>query len=252
MIVPVYARAGADPRLAAGGVRGSRRAQLAHGAQRACSRSRCPGVVAGSIFTFSLTLGDFITPLLVGGASSNFIGNVIYANIGTANNLPFAAALAMVPDRDHGLLPARRAGARRVRGDVMEGRAGTASACGSGSAACCCSCSCRSRSSASTRSTARTCRAGRSTGLSAKWFSVAWHDQQVRAALVLSVKAGLFATVDRAAARLGGRVRRAPVPVLRPRGGVAAAGPAAGAARHHHRDRAATRPSASPGSTCRC
>ncbi len=56
-----------------------------------------PGVVAGSIFTFSLTLGDFITPLLVGGANSNFIGNVIYANIGTAGNLPFAAALAMVP-----------------------------------------------------------------------------------------------------------------------------------------------------------
>jgi putative spermidine/putrescine transport system permease protein len=56
-----------------------------------------PGVVAGSIFTFSLTLGDFITPLLVGGASSNFIGNVIYSNLGTAGNLPFAAALAVVP-----------------------------------------------------------------------------------------------------------------------------------------------------------
>jgi putative spermidine/putrescine transport system permease protein len=56
-----------------------------------------PGLVAGSIFTFSLTLGDFITPILVGGASSNFIGNVIYSNIGTAGNLPFAAALAMVP-----------------------------------------------------------------------------------------------------------------------------------------------------------
>ena len=56
-----------------------------------------PGVVAGSIFTFSLTLGDFITPLLVGGANSNFIGNVIYANLGTAGNLPFAAALAVVP-----------------------------------------------------------------------------------------------------------------------------------------------------------
>jgi putative spermidine/putrescine transport system permease protein len=56
-----------------------------------------PGVVAGSIFTFSLTLGDFITPLLVGGANSNFIGNVIYSNLGTANNLPFAAALALVP-----------------------------------------------------------------------------------------------------------------------------------------------------------
>lgn len=56
-----------------------------------------PGVVAGSIFTFSLTLGDFITPILVGGASSNFIGNVVYANIGIANNIPFAAALTMVP-----------------------------------------------------------------------------------------------------------------------------------------------------------
>jgi putative spermidine/putrescine transport system permease protein len=54
-------------------------------------------VVAGSIFTFSLTLGDFITPLLVGGTNSNFIGNVIYSNLGTANNLPFAAALALVP-----------------------------------------------------------------------------------------------------------------------------------------------------------
>ena len=56
-----------------------------------------PGVVAGSIFTFSLTLGDFITPILVGGANSSFIGNVIYSNIGTVSNLPFAAALAVVP-----------------------------------------------------------------------------------------------------------------------------------------------------------
>jgi putative spermidine/putrescine transport system permease protein len=56
-----------------------------------------PGIVAGSIFTFSLTLGDYITPLLVGGTSATFIGNVIYSNIGTAGNLPFAAALAVVP-----------------------------------------------------------------------------------------------------------------------------------------------------------
>jgi putative spermidine/putrescine transport system permease protein len=54
-----------------------------------------PGVVAGSIFTFSLTLGDYITPILIGGASSNFIGNVVYANI--VYNVPFAAALTMVP-----------------------------------------------------------------------------------------------------------------------------------------------------------
>jgi putative spermidine/putrescine transport system permease protein len=56
-----------------------------------------PGIVAGSIFTFSLTLGDFITPLLIGGTGSNLIGNVIYDNLGTANNLPLAAALALVP-----------------------------------------------------------------------------------------------------------------------------------------------------------
>jgi putative spermidine/putrescine transport system permease protein len=56
-----------------------------------------PGIVAGSIFTFALTLGDFITPILIGGAGSSFIGNVIYSNIGVAGNLPFAAALAVVP-----------------------------------------------------------------------------------------------------------------------------------------------------------
>jgi putative spermidine/putrescine transport system permease protein len=56
-----------------------------------------PGIVAGSIFTFSLTLGDYITPLLVGGTSATFMGNIIYTNIGIANNVPFAAAMAMIP-----------------------------------------------------------------------------------------------------------------------------------------------------------
>ena len=56
-----------------------------------------PGIVAGSIFTFSLTLGDYITPLLIGGTSANFIGNIMYTNIGIANNVPFAAAMALVP-----------------------------------------------------------------------------------------------------------------------------------------------------------
>jgi putative spermidine/putrescine transport system permease protein len=56
-----------------------------------------PGVVAGSIFTFALTLGDYITPTLVGGASSQFIGNVVYSSVGIANNVPFAAAYAVVP-----------------------------------------------------------------------------------------------------------------------------------------------------------
>jgi putative spermidine/putrescine transport system permease protein len=55
-----------------------------------------PGLAAGSIFTFSLTLGDYITPTLVGNV--DFIGNVIYRNVlGLTNNLPFAAAYATVP-----------------------------------------------------------------------------------------------------------------------------------------------------------
>jgi len=72
-----------------------------------------PGIVAGSIFTFSLTLGDYITPTLVGGASSDFIGNVVYRNVGVANNVPFAAAFATVPVVIMGiyLTLARRAGA---------------------------------------------------------------------------------------------------------------------------------------------
>ena len=55
-----------------------------------------PALVAGSIFTFSLTLGDFIAPQIV-MAGNQFIGNVVYANVGVANNLPLAAAFATVP-----------------------------------------------------------------------------------------------------------------------------------------------------------
>ena len=54
-----------------------------------------PAVVAGSIFTFSLTLGDYITPRLV--SNTQFIGNVVYNEVGVAGNQPFAAAYAMVP-----------------------------------------------------------------------------------------------------------------------------------------------------------
>ena len=54
-----------------------------------------PGMVAASIFTFSLTLGDYITPVTVGKAF--FIGNTIYNLVGVASNLPLAAAIAMVP-----------------------------------------------------------------------------------------------------------------------------------------------------------
>ena len=72
-----------------------------------------PGIAAGSIFTFALTLGDFITPTLVGGAGSDFIGNVVFQNVGVASNVPFAAAFAVVPLVVMGvyLLIARRMGA---------------------------------------------------------------------------------------------------------------------------------------------
>ena len=55
-----------------------------------------PAVVAGSIFTFSLTMGDYIAVKIVGGANQ-MLGNVVYDNVGAANNLPFAAAVATVP-----------------------------------------------------------------------------------------------------------------------------------------------------------
>jgi len=72
-----------------------------------------PGLAAGSIFTFSLTLGDYVTPLLVGGAGSSFIGNVVYENIGVNANVPFAATLATIPVAVMAvyLLVARRLGA---------------------------------------------------------------------------------------------------------------------------------------------
>jgi putative spermidine/putrescine transport system permease protein len=54
-----------------------------------------PAIAAGSIFTFSLTLGDYITPSLV--SNTQFIGNVVYDSQGVAGNIPFAAAYALVP-----------------------------------------------------------------------------------------------------------------------------------------------------------
>ena len=55
-----------------------------------------PGVVAGSIFTFSLTLGDYIIPQII-GSSRLFLGQVVYIQQGTAGNIPMAAAFCVVP-----------------------------------------------------------------------------------------------------------------------------------------------------------
>ena len=112
MILPVYAgleripnsllEASAD--LGAGGLRTLRRVILP---------LAFPAFVAGSIFTFSLTLGDYITPTLV--SSTQFIGNVVYVNVGVANNLPFAAAFATRARRRDDRLPARGQAPRRLR-----------------------------------------------------------------------------------------------------------------------------------------
>ncbi|HEV3001897.1 MAG TPA: ABC transporter permease [Solirubrobacteraceae bacterium] len=94
MIIPIYAGLERIPSslLDASGDLG---AGAGHTFRRVVLPLALPAVVAGSIFTFSLTLGDYITPGLV--SSTQFIGNVVYANVGVANNLPLAAAFATVP-----------------------------------------------------------------------------------------------------------------------------------------------------------
>jgi putative spermidine/putrescine transport system permease protein len=71
-----------------------------------------PGIIAGSIFTFSLTLGDYIIPQIVGN-SQFFIGQAVYSHQGTAGNIPLAAAFTVVPIVIMGiyLWAAKRAGA---------------------------------------------------------------------------------------------------------------------------------------------
>ena len=94
MILPVYAgfERIPDSLLEASGDLGAR---AGHTFRRVVLPLVFPAVVAGSIFTFALTLGDYITPQLV--SSTQFIGNVVYTNVGVANNLPLAAAFATVP-----------------------------------------------------------------------------------------------------------------------------------------------------------
>jgi putative spermidine/putrescine transport system permease protein len=94
MIIPLYAGLERipDSLLDASGDLGGRPGATA---RRVILPLALPAIVAGSIFTFSLTLGDYITPGLV--SSTQFIGNVVYSNVGVANNLPLAAAFATVP-----------------------------------------------------------------------------------------------------------------------------------------------------------
>ena len=120
MILPIYAGLERDPSslLEAsadlGGARGTT-------FRRVVLPLVFPAVVAGSIFTFSLTLGDYIIPDLVSDAK--FIGNVIYDN-SALGNCPVAAAYSMVPIVIMLVVPARRPAAGRVRVPVRAARDG--------------------------------------------------------------------------------------------------------------------------------
>lgn len=95
MILPIEAALERVPRslLEASGDLGARPAQTF---RRVTLPLAFPGVVAGSIFTFSLTLGDFIVPGTLGN-SSLFIGQAVLAHQGTAGNIPLAAAFTVIP-----------------------------------------------------------------------------------------------------------------------------------------------------------
>ena len=73
-----------------------------------------PGLAAGSVFTFSLTLGDYIIPSVV-GAPGYFIGMMVYQQQGTAGNMPLAAAFSVVPIVLIAALPVVREAPRSVR-----------------------------------------------------------------------------------------------------------------------------------------
>ena len=121
MILPIYAGLERlpDSLLEASGR--PRRVAPAGRSARSCCRWSFPAIVAGSIFTFSLSLGDYIAVQIVGG-TTQLLGNVVYDNVGAANNLPFAAALATIPVVDHGRLPGRGAPHRRAGEPVKADR----------------------------------------------------------------------------------------------------------------------------------
>lgn len=94
MVLPVFAALERIPPsyLEASGDLGARAGQTF---RRVILPLALPGVAAGSIFTFSLTLGDYIAVTLL--TKSQFIGNLIYVNAGVAGNLPLAAAISVIP-----------------------------------------------------------------------------------------------------------------------------------------------------------
>ena len=174
-----------------------------------------PGIAAGSIFTFSLTLGDYIAPTLVGGPSSQLIGNVVFANVGVANNVPFAAAFATVPLAIMAvyLMLMKRLGS--VREPLMETR-GTRIGLGVWALLVVAFLWIPLLIMAVYAFNSSNVQSWPIPGFSTKWFSAAWHDEEVRTAIGLSLRAASRSDRDRARARLARRLRAQPLRVLRP------------------------------------
>src|SRR5206468_2962004 len=124
-----------------------------------------PGIVAGSIFTFSLTLGDFITPALVGGAGSSFIGNIVEEKVGQPD-IPFAAAFATVPVVVLGVATVAVIAFLWLPLLLIMAYAFNSS----------------------------TIQSWPISGFTFHWFRQAWDDHEVRSSLSLSLKVGLAAT----------------------------------------------------------
>ena len=181
MIVPVYAALERipDSLLEASGDLGARSWRTLRSVLLPLA---LPGVVAGSIFTFSLTLGDFITPAARRRGQLQLHRQRHLLQPGHRGQPAVRRRPGRGADRDHDLLPARRAAARRVRGGVMEGRlariglriwvGGVLLFLFVPIAIICF----YAFNSSNVQSWPIQ-------GLSTKWFSVAWHDPQVRAAL---------------------------------------------------------------------
>ena len=196
-----------------------------------------PAIVAGSIFTFSLTLGDFITPELVGG-STQFIGSVVYDNF--ASNLPLAAAFTTVPIIVMTIYLLDRQAPRGVRAPV--GRCGSrrdnSSSCGSAAFAVL----------AfiyvpliiigiEAFNEARTLK-WPPPGFTTEWFQRAFENTGARDAFLYSLQTARDRDIDRARARHPRGARGFAVPLLRPRDRLLPRHPADRAPGHRHRDRA--------------
>ena len=197
-----------------------------------------PGIVAGSIFTFSLTLGDYIIPQIV-GTSRLFIGQVVYAQQGTAGNIPLAAAFTVVPIVDHGRLSLGRQAhgglrcaltptARAARPEARRRRRAAVPA-----------------SAAGADLPLRLHHRGAQLPVPAARPDAAMVRRRLGPRRTSGRRCGCrsrsprSSTAARAGPRHARRGRAVARQVLRPRGDLAAVHPADRAARHHHRHRAA-------------